>query len=92
MWDGCWSSIKNGAQAPADRGANQSCRRSILKGTAPAVFCVCIHGTGRTMIKNLKTLSLSGIIQYFDAGLEQRCHESLKEICEKISAAMGQSL
>ena len=37
-------------------------------------------------------LSFSGIIQYFDAGLEQRCHESLKEICEKISAAMGQSL
>ena len=37
-------------------------------------------------------LSLSGIIQYFDAGLEQRCHEALKEICEKISAAMGQSL
>ena len=38
MWDGCWSSVINGAQAPADRGANQSCRRSISKGTAPAVF------------------------------------------------------
>lgn len=37
-------------------------------------------------------LSLSGMIQYFDTGLEEQCHKALKEICAKISAAMGQSV
>lgn len=37
-------------------------------------------------------LSLSGMIQYFDGELEARCHEALKEICEKISGAMGRSI
>ena len=51
MWDGCWSSNKNGAQAPADRGANQSCRRSILKRNCAGSFLCMYPWTGRTMIK-----------------------------------------
>ena len=36
---------------------------------------------------------LAELFNIFDAGLEQRCHESLKEICEKISAAIrGESV
>lgn len=37
-------------------------------------------------------VSLSGMIQYFGAELEEKCHIALPEICDRISAAMGRNI